>query len=539
VSISLAATDNTGGSGIDKIYYTTDGSTPTTASTVYTTPFTLNSTGTVKFFATDKAGNAETVKTQSLQLDTAAPTSTISCNGQGCAAGWYTVAVTVSLAATDNTGGSGIDKIYYTTDGSTPTTASTVYTTPFTLNSTGTVKFFATDKAGNAEAVNSQSLQIDTAAPATTMSCNGAPCAAGAYNAPVTVSLAATDNTGGSGIDKIYYTTDGSNPTTASTVYTAPFTVSATATVKFFSVDNAGNAETVKTQGLQIDTVAPTTTISVNGQAPASWYTAAVTVSLAATDNTGGSGIDKIYYTTNGSTPTTASTVYTAPFTVSATATVKFFATDKAGNAETVKSQLIQIDTAAPATTIKCNAATCSTGWYRTTPVTVTLAATDTGGSGVRSTSYTTDGTDPRTSGTAKAYTGPFTVSQTTTVRYYSSDVAGNLEATKSQQIRIDAAAPTVSVTAPASGSSFTRGTRVTVTASAADTGTGSGAASGIASVAFFLDGTTQLASDTTSPYTFSWNTQSAKAGTHQLTAVATDAAGNTTTSTVVTVTLR
>jgi hypothetical protein len=249
--------------------------------------------------------------------------------------------------------------------------------------------------------------------------------------------------------------------------------------------------------------------------------------------------VDKIYYTTNGSTPTTASTVYTAPFTVSATATVKFFATDKAGNAETVKSQLIQIDTAAPATTIKCNAATCSTGWYRTTPVTVTLAATDTGGSGVRSTSYTTDGTDPRTSGTAKAYTGPFTVSQTTTVRYYSSDVAGNLEATKSQQIRIDAAAPTVSVTAPASGSSFTRGTRVTVTASAADTGTGTGAASGIASVAFFLDGTTQLASDTTSPYTFSWNTQSAKAGTHQLTAVATDAAGNTTTSTVVTVTLR
>ena len=34
------------------------------------------------------------------------------------------------------------------------------------------------------------------------------------------------------------------------------------------------------------------------------------------TDNAGGSGVDKTYYTTDGSTPTTASTLYTGPFTV-------------------------------------------------------------------------------------------------------------------------------------------------------------------------------------------------------------------------------
>ena len=314
--------------------------------------------------------------------------------------------------------------------------------------------------------------------------------------------------------------------------------MSTTSTVKFFATDKAGNAEAVKSQAIQIDPAAPATAISCNGAAcSAGWYKANVTVSLAATD-TGGSGVDKIYYTTNGSTPTTASTVYTAPFTVGATSTVKFFATDKAGNAEAVKSQAVQIDKTAPATAISCNGAACSAGWYRATPVTVTLTATDTGGSGAPVTAYTTDGTDPRTSATAKVYSGPFTAPQTVTVRYYSADAAGNLETTKSQQIRIDAAAPTVSITAPSSGSSFTRGTRVTITATAADSGTGSGAASGVASVAFFLDGKS-LGTDTSSPYSVSWNTQSATIGTHTLTAVATDAAGNSTTSAAITVTIR
>ena len=61
-----------------------------------------------------------------------------------------------------------------------------------------------------------------------------------------------------------YYTTNGSTPTTSSTIYTASFAVSTTTTVKFFSLDNAGNAEGVKSQTIPVDTVAPTTTISCN-----------------------------------------------------------------------------------------------------------------------------------------------------------------------------------------------------------------------------------------------------------------------------------
>ena len=79
----------------------------------------------------------------------------------------------------------------------------------------------------------------------------------------------------------------------------------------------------------------------------ASWYAAAVSVTLAATDNAGGSGVSKTYYTTDGTTPTTSSTMYTGAFNVTGTTTVQYFSVDVAGNTEAVKSQLIQFDTTA------------------------------------------------------------------------------------------------------------------------------------------------------------------------------------------------
>jgi hypothetical protein len=88
---------------------------------------------------------------------------------------------------------------------------------------------------------------------------------------------------------------------------------------------------------------------------------------------------------------------------------------------------------------------------------------------------------------------------------------------------------PTVSVTSPASGATVS-GT-ITVTASASDN-------RGVAGVQFQLDGVNGGAEDTTAPYSVSWDTATASNGSHTLTAVARDAAGNRTTSNPVTVTV-
>jgi len=183
-------------------------------------------------------------------------------------------------------------------------------------------------------------------------------------------------------------------------------------------------------------------------------------------------------------------------------------------------------DTTAPATSIACSPGACSS-WSRT-PVTVTLSAADSG-SGVDRTVYTTNGSDPTVSGLT--YTGPFTVAQTATVRYYSMDKAGNVEPNKSQQIQIDTAAPSVAVTSPAAGAQIQRGTVVPLRAGASDTG------SGVARVVFAADGA-QLGADTTAPYQYSWNTRKTPLGQHNVTAIAYDTGGNSTTSPAVTVSI-
>jgi peptidoglycan/xylan/chitin deacetylase (PgdA/CDA1 family) len=193
--------------------------------------------------------------------------------------------------------------------------------------------------------IGGASTPVDTVAPTTTISCNGSPCQSTTYTSTVTAALAATDT--GSGVASTHYTTDGTTPTQSSPSYTVPLRLTSSATVKYRSWDNAGNAEaTVGSQTIQVqqgpDTTPPVTTISCNGAACSNnGYTAPVTVTLSATDV--GWGVANTYYTTDGSTPTTSSTAYTGPFTVKQNTTVKFFSTDLAGNAEQPKSQAIPI----------------------------------------------------------------------------------------------------------------------------------------------------------------------------------------------------
>ena len=144
VSISCTTPSNT-------IYYTTDGSTPTTSSTPYSAPFSVNSPTTVKAIATHTIYPTSDVAELAISQ---VATPTIQNNGNN------------AISITSTTPGA---TIYYTTDGSTPTTASTVYSSPLTDNvSNVTIKAIAVKENMITSAVGSGTVTLQCATPVIT-----------------------------------------------------------------------------------------------------------------------------------------------------------------------------------------------------------------------------------------------------------------------------------------------------------------------------------------------------------------------------------
>jgi len=166
--------------------------------------------------------------------DTTAPVVNASPAG-----GSFQGTISVTLSGTDDS--LGVVTIHYTTDGTTPTIASPVYSSPINVTTTTTISFFGVDPSNNQSAIQTMIYTIfapDTTPPIITISP-----IQGTYTSSQVITLQANENS------VIYYTKDGTKPTTSSPVYEGSFTISAlgTTTVKYFGVDFAGNASTVQT----------------------------------------------------------------------------------------------------------------------------------------------------------------------------------------------------------------------------------------------------------------------------------------------------
>jgi hypothetical protein len=222
--------------------------------------------------------------------------------------GTYSSSQTVAIADSDP-GAS----ILYTTDGTAPGASSTLYSHPITVASSLTLQAVAITKGFAPSAVVSATYAIAPATPTTAAAPTFNP-PAGTYPSAQTVSL--TDTTPNA---TIFYTTNGATPTTASTQYTGSFTVSSTATVQ--AIATAPNY-TQSPIASATYTITLPTAAAPTFNPPAGTYSSTQTVSL--TDTTPNA---TIFYTTNGATPTTASTQYTAPFSIASTATVEAIAT--------------------------------------------------------------------------------------------------------------------------------------------------------------------------------------------------------------------
>ena len=209
---------------------------------------------------------------------------------------------------------------------------------------------------------------------------------------PVTVTLTAIDFE--SGVAATWFTLDGSDPGGATNPARESYDPAAQpvldhgASIRYLSTDTAGNVEVAHTSATaQVDSVPPSTTDDLPPGHPGSSYP----VELTATDDR--SGVEATWYTTDGSDPRSSPTrdEYAGEVLLASGSRVRYFSVDVAGNDEPVRQSgvLGATDDLAPVTTDNVPAV------YVAQPVRVTLTATDSGGSGLASTHYTLNGSDP------------------------------------------------------------------------------------------------------------------------------------------------
>ena len=363
---------------------------------------------------------------------------------------------------------------------------------------------------------------IDTPANGSTLTVNTSQtisATASLTNGTVT-SVAFSANGTSIGSATVYPYTINWTPTTLGT-----FTITAVATGS-----NSAQATAVSTITVNSAT-APTVSITAPSTGSTVGVNLAQTITATAASSTG--YIASVEFLVNGK-PLSTDTVfpYTASWTPSGTGTYILTAVAKDNSGVITTSAPASITVAASAApTVSLTNPGSGSSYTIGSSLTLTAAASDSDGTITQVSFYvngallSTDTTAPYTSSIwTPASSGNYTLTAQAT------DNSGNVTTSTAVTVTIGSnAAPTVSITSPASGLNYSLGNNVLIGAVASDTD------GFIASVQFFANGQL-IGAKTAAPYTFSW--KPASAGTFALTAVATDNIGSSTTSTAVSVTV-
>ncbi len=320
--------------------------------------------------------------------------------------------------------------------------------------------------------------------------------------------------------------------------------------------DNVGNAVSISTI-VKVDTSAPAApSLTLSNATGGAYYAgsgstvffrpaaASGSFDLGASSSDGETGVAAYQFPTGTTLGTNwsasgAGASRTYSFTAGATTngSQSVTATNGAGGVSAGSSFTLAADSSAPTSTVQCNGAACTGGFYATAPVNVTLSANDGAGSGLLKIRYTTDGSDP-TPVNGSDYTAAISVSATTTVKFRAYDNLGNEEAVGSETILLDGSPPTVPVLTltenPASAAQHVSGTTLFYRPGGSGTFRVSAATSdpevGIAQVAFPpIANVTGGSTQTSAPYRedYTWGATTADNGSHDVVATNNSGAGS------------
>ena len=390
IVVTFIAPENT------RIHYTLDGSEPSASSKIFTQPLTIQDDTVIRYFTVQADGLSSSVQEAFYRIRLQKPVEGELRTIATPPAGLYTKRVRVTLSTKEGA------TIYYTIDGSDPSTGSDTYRTPMVLTVDTVLKFFAMDTDGSRESVREESYRFQLASEmldTTPPQAKVAPLP-DEYRAGDLIRLNANEES------KIYYTLDGSDPTEESISYEGPFWLTQSSELRFVAVDGGGNRSRVYSETYHLDRDAPSSeSFPVTGL-----YTSPLTVKIIVSDADA-----KVHYTLNGQSPTTDSPEYSEPLVLRKDTVLKFFSVDPFGNSEEVNEETYLFDDDAPVTVAD------PPGGAYVPPINVTLRAEESA-----RTHYSLDGYDPDAE--SPIYFSGFTFTKPTTLKFFSMDSAGNME---------------------------------------------------------------------------------------------------------------
>ena len=557
--VSLTSNSADAGSGVDTVVFQRS---PAGAGTWTATPSTWDTAAgadavadglyDLRVVTTDLAGNVFSSPAVTVLVDHTAPTtSALLAPGSPSNA-----PVTVSFSAADGTG-SGVAKTEYRVDGgSLLQGSSAVIPAPgdHSNDGTHTVAFFSTDDVGNVEApAHTVNVVIDTTAPSGS---GGDP---GDYLRGI---ANLSYSTGAADVSSVQFQFSPAGANSWANIGAAdispPYEASWSTTLvadgeydlRAVVTDTTGNIANQLLPGLPKTVDNTPASGSITSPAAASYVAGGVTVTASASDGPvpPASGVSAVRFeikptgagafTVFGTqtTPTVGST-YSQSLATGALADgpadLQVVVTDVAGNETTSATHTINIDNLSPVVTLDDPGAAVGSSVGLTAS-----SSPDTTNVAFR---YRTVGSGGAGTLIASDDTAPFGVTWTTApaaetqweLIAVATDAGGNVTTSAPRVVLVDRTQPTGSVTAPGSGDTV-GGPAVALGANAADLA-GSGVISVVWEVMEFGSATfTPVATDTTAPYSATWNSTSSPDGATVIRAVVTDAAGNTSTTAAV-----
>jgi len=378
------------------IYYTLDGSEPSSSSSVYRAGIPIDDDTVVRYFCLDSSGQSRPVQEAFYRIG-----KTVAVEGELLTVatppgGVYEKRVMVVLNSRAGA------TVFYTMDGSDPGTDSPVFTSPLRLTVDTTLRFFSVGVNGDREPLREEtytfrlvSKLIDTTPPEVGIIPEPA-----AYRTGDLLRLKSNEET------DIYYTLDGSDPTENSILYEGPFFVGDTGLVRFFALDTSGNRSGVYEAEFSMDTEPP----SSEAYPVTGLYTPPVEVRIRVSDSSA-----RVFYTLDESEPTENSNVYREPIVLVSDTMLKYYAMDKFGNREPTRQEDYLFDDEPPVTVAD------PPGGEYIPPFTVRLST-----EGVARIYYSDDGYTPDED--SPLYITPFTFLKPVTLKFFALDRAGNME---------------------------------------------------------------------------------------------------------------